>query len=237
MVEISFEGGKARELREGDISLLIGMCSEEGILKYFFSSGTENLALYWQFQLSEQLPWDGRIDQNRTRYVLPVEHDKILKGCLVLEDKDESPKRKLIARGNSWGNRVPARKAFAFELRSWETELDCKRRSRPLLRSNRLNENGPLIETSYFVGRDYRRSGIATAVVRGAINFALERLDASKVVAKVAQGNLPSRRLLERQGFGVCQKGVSISGPSAGEGIVTYDLSSKMSGNCLSWRK
>ena len=84
MVEILFEGGKARELQESDISTLIEMCDED-VLKYFFSSGNKNMDLYWGIQIAEQCPWGGELHNSRNRYVFSIEHENKVKGCFLLE--------------------------------------------------------------------------------------------------------------------------------------------------------
>ena len=229
MVEILFEGGKARELQESDVPVLVEMCYDEGILKYFFSSGNRNIEFYWNSQLREQSSWGGRMDQDRSRYLLPIEHNGIAKGCLLLESKEEGlRKRRQIKamRKSGWLDDISLRKDFVFGLPSLQRELDWRGRHNPASRSHRYNDDGPLIETSYFIGREHRRQGIARATIKSARTFACEKLDAGKIVARVVASNLASRALLERQGFKVGQKSEVMSGPCAGEEIFIYDLSS-----------
>lgn len=222
MVEITFQRGKARELRESDLSILIDMCSDEEILKYYFSSGTRNMAFYWDIQLIEQARWEGKISDERISYVLPIEQGETVKGCLKLDVKEDPGKRKRDWNNETWT--IPSkRKDFIFESYSWVADLNPKKRflSKPEFKKRSY---GPSVEVSYLVGKEHLRKGLAMAAVRGAVTFSYDQLKARKVVAKVLKMNHSSRAVLEKMGFRVSEKGMAIFGPLKGSEIISYDL-------------
>ncbi|MFQ5620366.1 MAG: hypothetical protein ACE5FT_00825 [Candidatus Nanoarchaeia archaeon] len=92
-VEILFYGGKARELQKPDVLTLAEMCDED-ILRYNFSSGNKSMSLYWSYQLAEQRKWEWKINYKRSRYVLSIEQDEEVKGCVTLEAEINSRKRR-----------------------------------------------------------------------------------------------------------------------------------------------
>jgi RimJ/RimL family protein N-acetyltransferase len=228
LVEILFKGGKARELQESDISSLIEMCEDEDILKYFFSSGNRDMALSWNFQLAEKSLWEGRIDISRSRYILPIEHDGIVKGCLTLEIKVDIPskKRQMNELTQSyWQDSSFSKKPYPLDWTVYKKPKKGIHLSRGS-KSNQVKTNGPLVEKSYFIGQEYRRNGIATGVTMSSLTFASEELGARKIIAKILKSNVACRAVLERQGFRVEKKSISASGPLAGERIFIYNLSS-----------
>ena len=225
MVEILFAGGRARELQESDISSLIDMCRDEEILKYFFSSGNRNMEMYWRVQLAEQRWWKSETE-GRHKYVLAIEQEDIVKGCLILEVKEDKNNRKKPL-NNAWLDSVQYKKMNGVS--EWVEQLDpvMHRKRKYLSREPKpCRSDGPLIERSYFVGGEYRRQGIATAVGQSALTFAFETLGARKVVAKCLESNKAVRSVLEGQGFRVDEKATSTMGPKAGERVFIYDLSS-----------
>ena len=214
MVEILFEKGKARELQESDISNLTEMCDDKNILRFFFSSGTRNIELYWHAQLSEQSRWNGRMSRDRNHYVLPIEHDETVKGCLILDVTANERK-------NDWPNYTVRRKIVPPGW-GW---VQPNHRSQCLHQIVMVKEpDGPLIERSYFIGEKYRRNGLASTVGRSALTFSTKELGAKRVIAKCLESNEAVRTLLEKQGYQVENKGIAGSGPSLGERILTYRL-------------
>jgi len=231
MVEILFTGGKARELRQEDLVTLVDLCQDKEVLEYFFSSGTRAISLYWDIQLQEQRRWAGQIKEDRTRYVLPIEHEEIVKGCLVLDVKQDDCKKNSLYRlwgHNHWTNNLPDRKDP--RAHSWGVDLDSvsRRKMKHIPQDPKppqLRSDGPIVERSYFIGEAYRRKGLATKIGEKAIEFASEKLRARKVVAHVLESNIAARTVLEKRGYQVEEKTISISGPRAGENVYHYNLS------------
>lgn len=56
-------------------------------------------------------------------------------------------------------------------------------------------------ELGYTVGEEFQGRGVGTAVVRALVNRIFEETELRRLFAIVAEGNTPSRKLLERLGF------------------------------------
>jgi RimJ/RimL family protein N-acetyltransferase len=59
------------------------------------------------------------------------------------------------------------------------------------------------VEIGYGLGAPWRSQGYGTEAIRGLLDRLTELPDCRQVTAEVHEGNLPSRRLLERLGFSV----------------------------------
>ncbi|MFL6055231.1 MAG: GNAT family N-acetyltransferase [Actinoallomurus sp.] len=59
------------------------------------------------------------------------------------------------------------------------------------------------VEIAYGLGGPWRSRGYGTEAIRGLLGWLDERAVYGRVIAEVHEGNVPSRRLLERLGFSV----------------------------------
>lgn len=82
-----------------------------------------------------------------------------------------------------------------------------------------LDREGETGRLSYWVGRPFWGQGIATAAIRQQLRFLQMQSVLARVVATVYQGNVTSRRVLEKCGF------VAIGTERAGQaGALRYQL-------------
>jgi RimJ/RimL family protein N-acetyltransferase len=159
MVEITLPNGRIREIEEADIPILLAMCRDKDIKRFYFMNQPVSLEQYWkQCTNPKNSNLRENFNPNRQDYYLPIEIDGIVKGLLTLYSK----------------SRHSSTPDFSEKT---------------------------FFEISYFIGREYRRQGIAELVVRRALAFAFEKLNASSVHAVCLIENEASRNLLKKLEF------------------------------------
>jgi len=92
------------------------------------------------------------------------------------------------------------------------------------------NKTGPSkhgIIFSYFIGEEFRRHGLATEVLKLAVPFAFEKLDAGTVCGGCLKENDSSQNLLEKVGLVRKWEGIAESGVAKGRDTIVYGLTIK----------
>ena len=93
--------------------------------------------------------------------------------------------------------------------------------------------NKHLFELSYFIGRNFRRQGIAEATVRASIPLAFEELDAGGIGAVCLVENTASQSLLQKVGLLKKWEGISKRSKSKGRYVTMYGVSYKDASSSL----
>lgn len=65
----------------------------------------------------------------------------------------------------------------------------------------RGEEEDELAELGYWIGREYRGEGVMSEAVELLLDFGFSELSLHKIMARVYEENMPSRKLLEKLGF------------------------------------